>query len=134
MNITSYKDVIWVFEQGEKARENGDFLIAARYYRVAMIAYSHCEFPARDTMPPTTLEKIDKVCDNSFELFHQMSHKLTPTQRLMLASEESSRRRKIEPDKEYYEWLWEDLIRYDLAMINREEMLREHPDYPKYIF
>jgi hypothetical protein len=63
-----------------------------------------------------------------------MCHKLTPTQRLMLASEESSRRHKIEPDKEYYEWLWEDLIRYDLAMINREEMLREHPDFPKYIF
>lgn len=134
MNITSYKDVIWAFEQGEKAQENGDFLIAARYYRVAMIAYSHCEFPARETLPPTTLEKIDNACDNSFEQFHQMCHKLTPAQRLMLASEESSRRRKIEPGKEYYEWLWEDLIRYDLAMINREEMLREHPDYPKYVF
>ena len=72
MNITSYKDVIWAFEQGEKTRENGNFLIAARYYRVAMIAYSHCEFPARDTLPPTTLEKIDEVCDNSFEQFHQM--------------------------------------------------------------
>ena len=61
MNITSYKDVIWAFEQGEKARENGNFLIAARYYRVSMIAYSHCEFPARDTLftaPPTPFFRL----------------------------------------------------------------------------
>lgn len=99
-----------------------------------MIAYSHCEFPARDVLPPTVLEKIDKVCDNSFEQFHQMCHELTPAQRAMLASEESSWRRKIDSDKECYEWLWEELIKYDLKMINREEMLREYPDYPKYVF
>lgn len=116
--MVDINDVIWAFEQGEIEKESGNFLIAARYYRVAMVSYSHCELPARDTLPPTILEKIDKVCDNPYEQFHQMSHKLTPTQRLMLASEKNSRRRKIEPDKDYYEWMWKDLIRYDLAMIN----------------
>ena len=37
--MININDVIWAFEQGEKAQENGDSLIAARYYRVAMMAF-----------------------------------------------------------------------------------------------
>lgn len=132
--MININDVIGAFEQGEISKENGNFLIAARYYRIASVALPHCELPPRSLAPADLCQKIDKVCDNVCDLYDQMYHLLTQEQRMMLRSEESSRRRIIDSKKNYYEWMWEDLVSYDYSMICRELILRNNPDYPKYVF
>ena len=127
-------NVIWAFEQGEKERIDGNILIAARYYRIAMVSLSHCELPCRILLSEETNYKIDKVCNDTYEQFYQMLCLLTAEQRTMLRSEEGSHRRVVNSEKSLYEWLWEDLIKYDYEMIRREERLRGCPEFPKYIF
>ena len=127
-------DVIWAFEQGEIEKGNGNILIAARCYRIAMVSLSHCELPSRMLMPEETKSRINKVCDNAFEMFHQMSHLLTAEQRMRLRSEEASHRRLVDPQSDIYQWLWRDLIKYDYDMIQRDKILMENPDFPKYVF
>ena len=132
--MVDINDVIWAFEQAEIEKESGNILIAARYYRIADIALSHCELPRRIFVPEETNRKIDKVCDNACEMFHQMSHLLTAEQRMRLRSEESSHRVKVDSRSDIYEWRWQDLIKYDYEMILRDKMLMENPDFPKYVF
>ena len=132
--MVDINDVIWAFEQGEIEKESGNILIAARYYRIASIALSHCELPRRIFVPEETNRKIDKVCDNACEMFHQMSHLLAAEQRMRLRSEESSHRVKVDFRSDIYEWRWQDLIKYDYEMILRDKMLMENPDFPKYVF
>lgn len=132
--MVDINDVIWAFEQGEIEKESGNILIAARYYRIANIALSHCELPRRIFMPEETNRKIDNVCDNVWEMFHSMNNLLTATQRAMLRSEESSHRVKVDSGSDVYQWRWRDLIKYDYEMILRDKMLLENPDFPKYVF
>ena len=132
--MVDINDVIWAFEQGEKGRMNGNILIAARYYRIATVSLPHCELPRRILLPEETNRKIDKVCDESYEQFHQMCRLLTAEQRAMLRSEEVEHRRVVNSEKNLYEWMWQDLIKYDYKMINREERHRVCPEFPKYIF
>ena len=132
--MVDINDVIWAFEQGEKERINGNILTAARYYRISTVSLPHCELPRRIFMPEDMCCKIDRICVESCEQFHQMCRLLTSEQRAMLRSEEGEHRRVVNSEKNLYEWKRQDLIKYDYKMISREERHRVYPEFPKYVF
>lgn len=73
--ITSY------FEDGEKEREKGNYMAAARNYRISYMTYDECD------APPFPMNGISDAADKAYKQYWEVCKLLTPYQRWMLMTE-----------------------------------------------
>ena len=112
--MTGWQDIISHYNWGEEARLQGNFLAAARNYRMSFMTYDECD------PPPFPISGISEAGDKAHKQYWEVCKLLTPYQRWMLMTEKRTLVTTVDDG-------WnassnrERLIRYDLEMLEQNK-------------
>ena len=106
--ITSY------FEDGEKEREKGNYMAAARNYRICFMTFENCE------LPPFYIKSIDDAAAMAETRYWEVCKLLTPRERWILMTEKRGLATPATDWGENFSWDWKKLVQHD------EEMLKQN--------
>lgn len=112
--MSSWKDIILCFKEGEEARLKGDYMVAARLYRISYMTYDECD------APPFPMNGISDAADKAYKQYWEVCKLLTPYQRWMLMTEKRTLVTTVDDG-------WnassnrERLIRHDLEMLEQNK-------------
>ena len=108
--------IIDAYEQGLIERDNGSYLKAARYFRIAYMIYENCDMYS-------FCEGIKEAGSCAFEEFNKVMKLLSKSDRDILRNEQILRTYAVTDYSEAFAWGWENLVRHDYQMIFKKEIL-----------
>ena len=112
--MANWYDVLDCYKEGLEEKERGNYMKAARLFRISYIAFENCE------LPPYRIQSIADAGDDSHDEFRKIYPLLTDEQRELLRNE---RRGILSPVTDWFEdfaWGWEKLVRHDYEMIEKD--------------
>ena len=109
--MANWYDVLDCYKEGLGEKEKGNFMKAARYFRISYITFENCE------LPPYYIQSIDDSGGNSHDEFRKLYPLLTDEQRELLRNEKRSLTSPATDWSDDFCWGWEKLVRHDYDMI-----------------
>ena len=109
--MANWEDVLGCYKEGLEEKERGNYMKAARLFRISYITFENCE------LPPFYIKSIADAGGNSQEEFLKIYPLLTDEQRERLKNEKRSLTTPATNLSDDFCWGWEKLVRHDYDMI-----------------
>lgn len=111
--MANWEDVLGCYKEGLEEKEKGNFMKAARLFRIAYITFENCE------LPPFYIKSIDDAAAMAETRYWEVCKLLTPQERWILMTEKRGLAIPATDWGENFSWDWEKLVRHDQEMLNQ---------------